>query len=48
MNEEMTDKQFGTVLKMKMLGMILDGCETLDEGKTKIHSLLDDDGKSDD
>lgn len=43
MNEEMTDKQFDTVLKM--IGMILDGCETLDEAKSKIHALVDDGGK---
>ena len=51
--EVMTDKQFIRILKM--VGMILDGCENLDEAKRKIRELSEDreiaessgDGKTD-
>lgn len=38
--EVMTDKQFIKILKM--VGMILDGCENLDEAKRKIRELSED------
>lgn len=39
MEENMTDKQFKTILEM--FGMILDGCKDLDEAKEKVNKLLD-------
>lgn len=38
--EEMTDKQFDKILKM--VSMILDGCENLEEAKAKVAELLED------
>lgn len=38
--EEMTDKQFDKILKMVL--MILDGCDSLDEAKEKVQELLED------
>lgn len=37
--EEMTDKQFKTILEM--VSMILDGCEDVEEAKEKIKKLID-------
>ena len=37
--EEMTDKQFKTILEM--VDMILDGCEDLEEAKRKIQKLIE-------
>ncbi|MCJ7837440.1 protein phosphatase [Cuneatibacter sp. NSJ-177] len=39
MEEIMTDKQFKTILEM--FGMILDGCEDLEEAKEKVKRLLE-------
>ncbi len=39
MEENMTDKQFKTILEM--VGMILDGCEDLEEAKAKVQKLID-------
>lgn len=39
MEEIMTDKQFKTILEM--FGMILDGCEDLEEAKEKVKKLLE-------
>lgn len=39
MEDNMTDKQFKTILEM--VGMILDGCDDLDDAKAKIKKLLD-------
>ena len=40
----MTDKQFDKIIKM--IRMVLDGCEDLDEAKKKVELLLEDqDGK---
>lgn len=36
--EVMTDLQFITILEM--VGMILDGCENIDEAKEKIEKLI--------
>lgn len=36
--EDMTDRQFDTMLKM--FGMILDGCKDLAEAKEKVEELL--------
>lgn len=41
--EEMTDKQFDKILKM--VAMILDGCEDLEEAKKKVGELLEDSKK---
>ncbi len=41
--EEMTDKQFDKILKM--VAMILDGCEDLEEAKRKVAELLEDSKK---
>lgn len=41
--EEMTDKQFDKILKM--VSMILDGCENLEEAKAKVAELLEDEKK---
>lgn len=41
--EEMTDKQFDKILKM--VSMILDGCENLEEAKAKVAELLEDSKK---
>lgn len=38
--EVMTDKQFDKILKM--VAMILDGCENLEEAKEKVAELLED------
>lgn len=38
--EVMTDKQFDKILKM--VAMILDGCENLEEAKGKVAELLED------
>ena len=43
MEEIMTDKQFDKILKM--VSMILDGCEDLDEAKAKIKELSEDQKK---
>ena len=40
MSERMTDKQFDKILKM--VSMILDGCEDLEEAKKKVAELLED------
>lgn len=39
MTENMTDKQFKTILEM--FGMILDGCKDLEEAKEKVNKLLE-------
>lgn len=39
MEENMTDKQFKTILEM--FGMILDGCEDIEEAKEKVKILLE-------
>lgn len=39
MAENMTDKQFKTILEM--VDMILDGCEDLEEAKEKIQKLIE-------
>lgn len=41
--EDMTDKQFDKILKM--VSMILDGCEDLEEAKAKFKELTDDQKK---
>ena len=38
--EEMTDKQFDKILKMVL--MILDGCNDIEEAKEKVKELLED------
>ena len=43
MTENMTDKQFDKILKM--VSMILDGCENLEEAKEKVKELLEDNKK---
>lgn len=43
MAENMTDKQFDKILKM--VSMILDGCESLEEAKEKVKELLEDNKK---
>lgn len=43
MEEVMTDKQFDKILKM--VSMILDGCNDLDEAKAKIKELSEDQKK---
>lgn len=40
---EMTDKQFDKILKM--VSMILDGCQDLEEAKEKVKELLEDQKK---
>lgn len=44
--EIMTDKQFDKILKM--VAMILEGCESLDEAKEKVAELLEDGKKEKD
>lgn len=39
MEDNMTDKQFDTILKM--VGMILDGCKDLEEAKEKVKELIE-------
>ena len=39
MEENMTDKQFKTILEM--VDMILDGCKDLEEAKQKVMKLID-------
>jgi len=39
MNENMTDKQFKTILEM--VDMILDGCKDLEEAKQKVQKLIE-------
>lgn len=39
MEENMTDKQFKTILEM--VDMILDGCKDLEEAKQKVKKLID-------
>lgn len=39
MAENMTDKQFKTILEM--FGMILEGCKDLEEAKEKVNKLLE-------
>ena len=41
--EDMTDKQFDKILKM--VSMILDGCKDLEEAKTKVKELIEDQKK---
>lgn len=41
--DQMTDKQFDKILKM--VSMILDGCEDLEEAKEKVSELLEDQKK---
>lgn len=42
---QITDKQFKTILEM--FGMILDGCDNIEEAKEKVEKLLEDQkGKS--
>ncbi len=43
--ETMTDKQFDKILKM--VAMILDGCQDLEEAKEKVAELLEDGKKAD-
>lgn len=43
MDEIMTDKQFDKILKM--VSMILDGCENLEEAKNKVKELLENEKK---
>ena len=38
--DEMTDKQFDKILKMVL--MILDGCDDIEEAKEKVKELLED------
>lgn len=47
MEQAMTDKQFKTILEM--VDMILDGCKDLDEAKSKVQKLIENQsGKKDD
>lgn len=46
MTEIMTDKQFDKI--MKLVRMVLDGCENLEEAKQKVDQLIDEHGKQDD
>lgn len=47
MVQEMTDKQFKTILEM--VDMILDGCKDLEEAKQKVQKLIENQkGKNDD
>ena len=39
MVQEMTDKQFKTILEM--VDMILDGCKDLDEANRKVQKLIE-------
>lgn len=39
MVQEMTDKQFKTILEM--VDMILDGCKDLEEAKQKVQKLIE-------
>lgn len=39
MVQEMTDKQFKTILEM--VDMILDGCKDLEEAKKKVQKLIE-------
>lgn len=39
MSDNMTDKQFKTILEM--FGMILDGCKDIEEAKEKVQKLLE-------
>ena len=39
MVDDMTDKQFKTILEM--VDMILDGCKDLEEAKQKVQKLID-------
>lgn len=39
MEDNMTDKQFKTILEM--VGMILEGCQDLEEAKEKVKKLVD-------
>ena len=39
MVQEMTDKQFKTILEM--VDMILDGCKDLNEAKQKVQKLIE-------
>lgn len=39
MEDIMTDKQFKTILEM--FGMILDGCQDIEEAKEKVMKLLE-------
>ena len=39
MSDNMTDKQFKTILEM--FGMILDGCKDIEEAKDKVKKLID-------
>lgn len=41
--DNMTDKQFDKILKM--VSMILDGCQDLEEAKEKVKELLEDQKK---
>lgn len=43
MEDNMTDKQFKTILEM--FGMILDGCKDLEEAKKKVEKLLEEQKK---
>lgn len=38
----MTDKQFDKIIKM--IRMVLDGCQDLDEAKQKVEELMEDQG----
>lgn len=42
MVQEMTDKQFKTILEM--VDMILDGCKDLEEAKRKVQKLIEHQG----
>ena len=44
MEDNMTDRQFDKILKM--VSMILDGCENLEEAKEKVKELIEDQKKT--
>ena len=44
MEDNMTDRQFDKILKM--VSMILDGCENLEEAKAKVKELIEDQKKT--
>ena len=45
MTEIMTDKQFDKI--MKLVRMVLDGCENLEDAKQKMDQLIDEHSKED-
>ena len=46
MTEIMTDKQFDKI--MKLVRMVLDGCEDLEDAKQKVDRLIDEHTEKDD